>query len=209
VYDFSPPDRERIDRTEARARLGLDENVRVVLFFGFIKPYKGLVHLIDALPRLQDRFGDGIRVLIVGDVYGDAAAYRERVARGGAARICDLRLGFVADEEIESYFVAADLVALPYVSATQSGIVQIAWNYGVPVVTTTVGGLPEVVRDGETGFLVPPADPGALAGAVERFFVEDWAQRLAAGIARERAKYSWDRLAAAVETLARPEEARR
>jgi glycosyltransferase involved in cell wall biosynthesis len=203
IYDFGAPDRPRPTRAEARAALGLSERHHVVLFFGFIKPYKGLVHLIDALPRLRDRFGGNLRVLVVGDVYGDAQEYRDRVDGTGAGEICELRLGFVPDVEVERYFVAADLVALPYVSATQSGIVQIAYNYERPVVTTDVGGLPEVVRDGETGFLVPPADPAALAAAIVRFFSEDTLPaRLAAGVARERERYSWDRLAAAVETLA-------
>jgi glycosyltransferase involved in cell wall biosynthesis len=204
VYDFSAPGRPRPSRAEARARLGLPADAHVALFFGFIKPYKGVHHLIDALPALEQRFGDAIRVVIVGDVYGDEREYRDHVARTGAAGICDLRTGFVADEEIESYFVAADLVVLPYVSATQSGIVQIAYNYDRPVVTTAVGGLPEVVRPGETGFLVPPEDPPALARAIERFFVEDWAERLAAGVRREKVRYSWDALAEAVEELARP-----
>ncbi|MFO7653641.1 MAG: glycosyltransferase [Candidatus Krumholzibacteriia bacterium] len=203
VYDFTPPDQPRPTRAEARAAVGIPTEQRLVLFFGFIKPYKGVAHLIDAAPRLRERFGpEGIRVLIAGDVYGDARRYTESVARSGAADIIDLRLGFVPDAEIERLFVAADLVVLPYVSATQSGIVQIAYNYDTPVVTTNVGGLPEVVHEGETGFLVPPGDPAALAEAVIRFFAEDWAQRLAAGVACEKERYSWDHLARSLEELA-------
>ena len=102
---------------------------------------------------------------------------------------------------MEDYFLAADLVVLPYVSATQSGIVQIAYNYDRPVVSTNVGGLPEVVRDGETGYLVPPGDPQALADAIIRFFDTDRAQTFTAAVALEKRKYSWDRLAETIERL--------
>jgi len=94
-------------------------------------------------------------------------------------------------------------VVLPYLSATQSGIVQIAYNYDRPVVTTDVGGLPEVVHHERTGFLVPPGDAAALAQAITRFFDEQWGERLAAGVVAEKHKYSWDRLAEAIERLAR------
>ncbi len=203
VYDFGVPGRPRKSRTEARAALGLPHDAHIVLYFGFIKPYKGVPHLIDAAPLLRARYGrDGVRVLIVGDIYGDALPYRERIAASGAADVIDLVDRYVPDDQIEDYFQAADLVVLPYVSATQSGIVQIAYNYDRPVVTTRVGGLPEVVKDGETGFIVPPGDAGALAQAVVRFFDEQHATAFAAAVAREKARYSWDNVALAVETLA-------
>jgi glycosyltransferase involved in cell wall biosynthesis len=204
VYDFGAPGRPRPDRAQARAQLGLPADARLVLFFGFIKPYKGVTHLIEAAPLLKQRFGDGLRVLVVGDIYGERQPYFDLVARLGVGDMLTIVDGFVPDETVEAYFCAADLVVLPYVSATQSGIVQIAYNYDKPVVTTNVGGLPEVVLDGETGFLVPPSDPGALARAVIRFFDEERGEAFAAGVAREKAKYSWDRLAEALEGLARP-----
>ena len=206
VYDFGEPGRPRKTKAEARAALGLPADARLVLFFGFIKPYKGVVHLIDAAGALAREFGDGLRVLIVGDIYGQKQPYLDRIAASGGEDIIDLVDGFVPDAVVEDYFLAADLAVLPYVSATQSGIVQIAYNYDLPVVTTRVGGLPEVVRDGETGFIVPPADPAALAAAVTRFFREDRAADFAAAVAREKAKYSWDRMAEAVERLAAAKE---
>jgi glycosyltransferase involved in cell wall biosynthesis len=202
VYDFGVPGRPRRSQAEARAALGLPADVRLVLYFGFIKPYKGVVHLIDAAPRLRERYGAGIRVMVVGDIYGERESYFERVRERGVADVLQILDGFVPDETVEDYFLACDLVVLPYVSATQSGIVQIAYNYCKPVVTTNVGGLPEVVRDGETGFVVPPEDPAALAAAVVRFFDEECAPAFAAAIAGERAKYSWDRMAEALERLA-------
>ena len=201
VYDFGVPGRPRKTRAEARAALGLADDAHVALYFGFIKAYKGVTHLIDAAPRLKARYGDGLRLLIVGDVYGDARPYHERVAACGAADIIRFEDGFVPEERVEDHFLAADLVVLPYVSATQSGIVQIAYNYDRPVVTTDVGGLPEVVLEGETGFLVPPGDADALADAVIRFFDEDRAADFAAAVAREKAKYSWASMVTTLEDL--------
>jgi glycosyltransferase involved in cell wall biosynthesis len=203
VYDFGAPGRPRKSQPEARKALGLPLGVRLVLYFGFIKPYKGVIHLIEAAPQLKAEYGDGIHIQVVGDIYGEAEPYFDRVTQLGVGDVLEIVHGFVPDETVEDYFLAADLVVLPYVSATQSGIVQIAYNYDKPVVTTNVGGLPEVVVDGETGFLVPPGDPQALADAVSRFFNEDRAEAFAAGVAREKAKYSWDRMAEAVEKLAR------
>lgn len=202
VYDFGVPGRPRPTRAEARARLDLPPAARLVLFFGFIKPYKGVAHLIDAAPRLRARYGDQVRVLVVGDIYGEKQTYLDRIEASGAGDVIRLVDGFVPDEMVESYFVAADLVVLPYVSATQSGIVQIAYNYDRPVVTTDVGGLPEVVQDGRTGFLVPPGDAPALAEAITRFFDEDRAAEFGAAVAVEKQKYSWERMALAIEELA-------
>lgn len=202
VYDFGEPGRPRKSQAEARSALGLPAQAKLALFFGFIKPYKGVLHLIDAAGPLQTEFGDDLQVLIVGDVYGDKQPYLDRIAASGGQDIIRLVDGFVPDATVEDYFLAADVAVLPYVSATQSGIVQIAYNYDLPVVTTDVGGLPEVVRDGETGFIVPPEDGPALAVAISRFFQEDRAEAFAAAVCSEKEKYSWDRMAEAVESLA-------
>lgn len=202
VYDYSDPDRPRPTRAQARRALDLPPDARVLLYFGFIKPYKGLMHLIDAVPRLREAWGpDDLRVLIVGDVYGDRAAYDQRIAASGAADVIRFHPEYVSDLEVETWFIASDLVVLPYVSATQSGIVQIAWNYDRPVVTTTVGGLPEVVRDGRTGFLVPPGDADRLATACLRFFAEGHAAAMQAAVHEEKAAYSWENQVAAIEQL--------
>ncbi|PID80960.1 glycosyl transferase family 1 [bacterium DOLZORAL124_64_63] len=207
VYDFGEPGRPRKTKAEARAALGLPAKARLVLFFGFIKAYKGVMHLIDAAGPLHARFGEDMRLLIVGDIYGDKRPYLDRIAASPGRGMIDLVDGFVPDDTVEDYFLAADLAVLPYVSATQSGIVQIAYNYDLPVVTTDVGGLPEVVRDGETGFIVPARDAAALADAVTRFFVQEKAAAFAANVAVEKRKYSWERMAEAVEQLARGERA--
>lgn len=202
VYDFGKPGRPRHSRVQARRELGLPQAEHLILFFGFIKPYKGVLHLIDAARTLKTEFGTNLRVLIVGDIYGQRQPYLDRIAASGASDIIDLVDGFVPDETVEDYFLAADLAVLPYVSATQSGIVQIAYNYDLPVVTTSVGGLPEVVHDGRTGFIVPPEDPAALAGSVTRFFREGKAAAFKANVSLEKMKYSWGAMAETIEKLA-------
>ena len=202
VYDFGEPGKSRISKEQARRELDLPEGDRLVLFFGFIKPYKGVNVLIDAAGPLKQEFSQGLRVLIVGDIYGQKQPYLDRIAASGGADIIQLIDGFVPDEIVEKYFLAADLAVLPYVSATQSGIVQIAYNYDLPVVTTDVGGLPEVVHDGHTGFIVPAENSRALAEAVTRFFREDCADDFSAAVRIEKKKYSWDRMAEAIEELA-------
>ena len=194
VYDlFGAP----LPKAEARAALGLPADAPV-LFFGFVRRYKGLHVLLDAMPRILARLPDA-RLVVAGEFYADEAALRAQAAPLGPAVRFDA--DYVPDEAVARYFCAADVVVQPYVSATQSGVAQIAFHFGRPVVTTDVGGLAEVVPDGEAGLVVPPEDPGALAEAVVRFFAEGLAARLEAGVRRERERYGWDRLVEALEDL--------
>jgi glycosyltransferase involved in cell wall biosynthesis len=199
TYDFTteaPP-----DPATARGELGINES-RVLLFFGFIKAYKGLMVLLDAVPRLRALFGDDdFRLLVVGDFYEDSTPYRQRIAELGIADRLTLVDGYLPNEDVPRYFTAADLVVLPYLSATQSGIIQIAYRYDRPVVTTRVGGLPEFVDEGETGTMVPPGDPDALAQAVARFFSEADREAMARAIAARREETSWARLIEAIVEL--------
>lgn len=187
-------DRGRWTRETARARLGLDGEV--ALFFGYVRAYKGLDTLLDAWPAVRAR--RPVTLLVAGEFYEDPVPYRERLARvnGGAAagpvRLIDR---YLADEEVEAVFKAADVVVLPYRSATQSGVTHVAYALGLPVITTDVGGLAETVRPDETGLVVPPEDPAALAEAVVRYFAEGMGPRLAAGVAALREAHSWERLA--------------
>lgn len=191
---------ERRDRAGARARLGVRAK-EVALFFGFIRPYKGLLDLLEAagrIPRERD-----FQVLVGGEVYGDEAPYRAAIERLGLADRVVLHLRYVPNEEVADFFTAANVAVLPYRSATQSGIVQIAMNFDLPVITTDVGGLPEVVRAGETGDLVPAGDPQALAAAIVRYFDEGREPGYAAAVTREKARFSWRPLVEALEGHAR------
>jgi glycosyltransferase involved in cell wall biosynthesis len=201
IYDCY--DAGRWTRETARKELGVTES-KVLLFFGYIRRYKGLRHLIRALPALASQFHDDYRLLIVGEFYEG----REDILKLIKEQELDNRVllvdRYVPNEEVELYFRAADITILPYESATQSGIIQVAYGFDLPVITTDVGGLPEVVRDEETGFIVPPADPTAIADAVVRFYDGEWANRFKDNILAERAQYSWDRMIEAIELTAGP-----
>lgn len=195
VYDvFGAP----VERAAARAALGLDADAPTLLFFGFIRRYKGLHVLLDAMPLVRAHL-PGVRLVIAGEFYADEDALRRQAA--GLGDTVRFDADYIADAAVSRYFGAADVVVQPYVSATQSGVAQIAYHFQRPLITTDVGGLAEVVPDGEAGLVVPPENPQALADAIIHFFEAGLAERLAAGVERERAKYTWDRFYEAVESL--------
>lgn len=189
-----------VDRREAREKLGLGANGRVLLFFGFVRHYKGLDILIEALPRIRER--RDATLLVAGEFWRDRDEYLQRIEKLGLDGCVLVHDRYIRNEEISLYFAAADVVVLPYRSATGTGVVPLAYSFGVPVVAGAVGCLPEVVRDGETGFLVPPENPEALAGAVVRCLEEETLAALGRCALAEREKFSWDSYVAALESLA-------
>jgi glycosyltransferase involved in cell wall biosynthesis len=185
--------------TRERARQELGVEGRVLLFFGLVRAYKGLSNLLRAFALVSQRLP--ATLLVVGEFYDDRAPYDDLIASlgiGDRVRVVDR---YIPDEDVATYFSAADLVVLPYQSATQSGIVQTAFAFARPVVVTAVGGLPDVVSDGVTGYVVPPEDPPALAAAVERFFVEGAAPRMTDAIRAEASRFTWAGCAAALVEL--------
>lgn len=197
VYDFARGG--LVPQAEARARLGVDGDT--ILFFGFVRPYKGLHHLLAAMPRvLASR---KVTLLVAGEVWGGREPLERDIERLGlrdAVRCVDR---YVPNEEVGLYFSAADLVVLPYLAGTASGVVQMAYGLDRPVVATRVGALTEVVEDGITGYLVEPGRPDALADRIVRFFEEGRADEFAANVRRHRERFSWDRLVDLVEDAAR------
>jgi glycosyltransferase involved in cell wall biosynthesis len=172
---------ERIDRGEVRAALGLTRPT--VLFFGYVREYKGLRYLLRAMPLVLEK--TDVDLLIVGEFYEDRRPYDALIEELGIGDHVKIVAEHVPDESVVSYFAAADVVVLPYVAATQSGITQVAFAFGLPVISTEVGGLPEVVRDGETGSIVKPADEAALAAAIVRYFTEGKRDELRANVEAE------------------------
>jgi glycosyltransferase involved in cell wall biosynthesis len=193
---------EEISREDARNRLSLPAQSKVMLFFGFVREYKGLMCLIEALPAVCKRLPDA-KLLVVGDFFDDKQKYLRRIKELGIADMVAVYDSYIPDRDVGTYFTAADLVMLPYESASQSGIVQIAYAFNKPVVVTSVGGLAEVVEDGRTGFVVPPKNPGALAEAVVRYFEQDKEREFSAAIKNEQDRFSWKRMVDAIEELMR------
>lgn len=189
---------EGVCREQAREQLHIGPEEKIMLFFGYVREYKGLKYLLNAMPQICGE-DDQIRLWVVGEFGSDKEEYRELIRElelTGKVRVQD---SYTPDREVEKYFAAADLVVLPYISATQSGIVQIAYGFTKPVVVTDVGGLPDVVEDGSTGYIVEPGNSGAIAEAVSRFFKENQAERMRENIVKEAYRFSWERMGEVVE----------
>ena len=185
-----------IDKIEARKQLGLSADGKYVLFFGFIRDYKGLDLLIDAFGdlRLQDM---GVRLLVAGEFYGDPQPYLNRIRSLDISDIVILHNDYIPDNKVNLYFRACDIVAQPYKTATQSGVTQVAFHFECPMLVTNVGGLPEIVPDGKIGYVVNP-DAQDIADALVRYYKENKEEEFTAGVREEKLKYGWDRMTAAV-----------
>lgn len=191
---------QNLTADQGREQLNIKENEKVLLFFGFVREYKGLKHLLEAMPEVTKKLSD-VKLLIVGDFAGDKEEYCKRISELNIEQYIEIHDGYIPDHEVEKFFMASDLVVLPYESATQSGIVQIAYSFEKPVIATNVGGLPEVVIDGKTGYIVKPKNSTALAASIIRFFEERRAESFADGIKSEAYKYSWERMVGVIEEL--------
>lgn len=157
-------------------------------------------YLIKAMPDIEKKI-DNCKLLIVGDFGDDKAEYMQLIEQNGVLDIIDIYDGYIPDKEVEKNFAASDVVVLPYISATQSGIVQIAYGFDKPVIATNVGGLPDVVTEGKTGFLVEPENPQAIADAVTHFFAPGVEDQLISGAKAESYRFSWDRVVEHIERL--------
>jgi D-inositol-3-phosphate glycosyltransferase len=198
IYDRfgRPPSRE-----VARDRLGIAPETPLILFFGYVRAYKGLDVLLDAVAEVRTRIPE-VRLIVGGEFYEDESGYRDQIARLGIARAVELRNEYLAEPDVATLFAACDVVVQPYLSATQSGVAQVAFHFEKPMILTDVGGLAEIVQDGKAGLVVPPGDPDALADAITQFFDEHLADRLIGGVRARKAEFSWDRVVEALEDLA-------
>ena len=196
LYDnFGAP----VPKWEALTRLNLDPDFHYVLFFGFIRDYKGLDLLLEAfaddrLKRMKTR------LLVAGEFYCDPKPYQELIARYHLEDQVIMSNDFIPDSQVLNYFCAADLVVQPYKSATQSGVTQIAYHFNKPMIITDVGGLAEFVPDEKVGYVVNP-DPESIANAIVRFYTEGKEAEFSANAAIEKQKYSWSKMVNAVDQL--------
>lgn len=189
----------RLEREEALSLLNLDPNTRYVLFFGFIRAYKGLDLLFDAFSdeRLRQL---NVKLIVAGEFYGDSAPYLKQIESLKISDRVVLCTDFIPDSEVNRYFSAADIVAQPYKSATQSGVTQIAFHFEKPMLVTNVGGLPEIVPDGKIGYVVEP-DAKQIADALCKFYNENQQKPFEENVKQEKQKYAWTCLTDAIEKL--------
>ena len=181
----------RYTREAARAMLGIDGDV--LLFFGFVRQYKGLHVLLEAMPDvLASR---KVTLLVVGEFWKDKREYLRHIDNLGISSHVVMIDEYVPNEEIGIYFAAADMVVQPYLSVSGSGISQIAYGFDRPVIATDVGSLAEVVEDGVNGRLVEPGDAGSLAGAILESLEPETRQRFMKNASETKKKFSWQKMA--------------
>ncbi|NML38354.1 glycosyltransferase [Chitinophaga sp. G-6-1-13] len=197
IYDnYGTP----VSKAEARQRLQLQPGKRYILFFGFIRQYKGLDLLLKAMADERMKKLD-IHAIVAGEYYEDAAPYQQLLQELQLGDRVLMHTDFIPTEAVKNYFCAADLVVQPYKSATQSGISQIAYHFDKPMVVTRVGGLVEMVPDGVVGFQCDP-EPASIATAIEKYFTDNREADMTAALQQEKQQYSWSRLAREIHTLA-------
>lgn len=183
---------ELVDKTAARKFLKLPVEERLIIFFGFIRDYKGLDVLLGAMAMLKEK---NIKLIVAGEFYSNKDKYRKIIEQFKLSDHLYLFTDFIPTPEVKYYFSASDLVILPYRDATQSGIVQIAMNFHKPVIATNVGGLAEVISDSQTGYIVEKENPKVLADAIEKFYSENKEPEFVNNIRKETEKYSWEKFA--------------
>ena len=184
----------------AKIKEELEIKGNIILFFGFVREYKGLKYLLKAVPEVLSKVK--VTLLVVGEFWKDKDEYISLINQLGIGEHVVLVDEYVPNEEIGEYFSAADLIVQPYISATGSGVIQTAFGFNKPVVATKVGSLPEVIEDGKTGYLVQPKAPHEIAQAVVRFFCGENRQAFHRNIEKEKYKFSWDRMVDVIEELA-------
>ena len=197
IFDFGP----QVNKKEAKAKLGLDETGNYILFFGFIRRYKGLDMLLEAMTdlRLKNR---NLKLIVAGEYYEDSSFYKNKIKEYGIGDRVILHTDYIPSEMVKYYFCAADMVVQPYRSATQSGVTQIAYHFEKPMLVTDVGGLSEIVPHGKAGYVVKP-EPLAIADAINDFYENLRESAYSANAAIEKKRFQWQSFAAAMEDLYR------
>jgi glycosyltransferase involved in cell wall biosynthesis len=194
---------EQVAIEEARRTLELPVNEKIILFFGFIRKYKGLDLLLDAMKWIKDHAPadmKDIKLLVAGEFYDDAAAYDQQINELGIRDMLILRTDFITDSAVKYYLSAADFVIQPYRNATQSGVTPLAYHFEKPMLVTNVGGLPSLVPHGKAGLVTEPTPESIANGILELYRLG--APHFKEGLLEEKQKLSWPVLTAALRQMA-------
>jgi D-inositol-3-phosphate glycosyltransferase len=181
-----------VPKEEAIKALNLDDNYSYLLFFGFIRAYKGLDLLIKAFSdsRLRNR---KLRLIVAGEFYEDETPYKELIKNLNLENEILLFNRFISDSEVALFFGASSLVVQPYRSATQSGVTQIAFHFEKPMLVTDVGGLREIVSDKQSGYVVKP-EVGCISEAIIDYFDNNRESDYVVNVKKEKERFSWDKM---------------
>ena len=170
-------------------KLMIDPNFKYVLFFGFIREYKGLDILMESFKYLPN----DIRLIVAGEFYNNSERYKRLEKELNLFGRIHWFTEFIPTNEVATYFSAAEIVAQPYKTATQSGVTQVAYQLEKPMLVTNVGGLAEIVPHGKVGY-VTEVNPEAVANAIKDFYENDRTAEFLPHIRTEKQKYSWSEL---------------
>ena len=181
-----------LPKNEAKKILQLDENIHYVLFFGFIRAYKGLDLLLEAFAHIHIKQLP-IKLIVAGEFYEDEKIYLEMIEKNNMADKIILFNDFIPTDKVNLFFSACDVVAQPYKTATQSGVTQIAYHFEKPMIVTNVGGLAEIVPNGKCGYVVEP-NANAIAVAIAEFYNQNKESAFIENCKTEKAKYDWKRM---------------
>lgn len=196
VYDnFGNP----VSKQEARAFLKLNDSDKIILFFGFIRNYKGLDILLEAMNTQLVR-NLGVKLIVAGEYYEDSSKYNSLIEQYQLQNNLVLATDFISNDEVKYYFGAADCVVQPYKTATQSGISQMAYFFEKPMIVTNVGGLPEIVHHEKTGYVVA-TNAEAIAQAIADFYNKNVMESMVEAAKEEKKKYAWNTMTAAIMSL--------
>ena len=183
---------EKLDPEFAKQKLNLDVQTRYLLFFGFIRDYKGLDLLIEAFADERLRKFP-VKLLVAGEYYSSPEPYLKLIRDHHLEKWIELRTDFIPDNEVNLYFSAADMVVQPYKSATQSGVTQVGYHFNKPMLVTNVGGLAEIIPDGKIGYVVEP-DSKSIADALVDFYENERMSEFETNIVEEKKKFSWSNM---------------
>jgi len=190
---------EHISRDLALKNLNLNNKTKYVLFFGFVRDYKGLDLLLEAFG--DSRFRDlDVKLIVAGEFYNNKEQYYDQIERLGIKDDIIMHNDFIPNEDVRDYFCAADIIAQPYKTATQSGVTQIGYHFEKPMLVTNVGGLPEIIPHNKVGYVVEPK-PIEIANALFDFFDKEKKDEFEKNVRQEKKKYTWDKMVLAVEAI--------
>jgi glycosyltransferase involved in cell wall biosynthesis len=192
LYDHFGPG---MDREEACQRLKLNPAKKYVLFFGFIRDYKGLDQLIQAMQLVDE----GIELIVAGEVYGSFEKYQALIDESKVADRIHLFNNYISDKEVGQFFSASEVCVLPYKSATQSGITSISYHFEIPMIATDVGGLKETIFDGKTGDIIRENSPKGIAEALNRYIAENHKEAYIPAVIDYKNAHSWDQFVVDLE----------
>lgn len=191
---------EKVDKQAAREKLKIGAAEKILLFFGFIRKYKGLDILLDAMQILSKQNRSDIKLLVAGEFYEDNRAYQQQISDLDIADMLYLHTDFIPDSEVKYYLCAADAVIQPYRNATQSGVTPLAYHFEIPMIVTNVGGLPALVPDGKVGLVAEPT-AASLAQKITEYF-DTGENRFLPGLQEEKKKFSWTKMRETILELA-------